>query len=84
MQCVDIFAPGSSITSTWIGGRNSINTISGTSMASPHVCGVMTKIMGFSPDATPADVTAYLRKTYVVPRGSRGSPPPLRSAPATV
>lgn len=32
---VDVFAPGTDITSTWIGGRT--NTISGTSMASPHI-----------------------------------------------
>jgi len=36
--CVDIVAPGQQITSTWI--NNGLSTISGTSMASPHVCGV--------------------------------------------
>ncbi|KAF9087671.1 hypothetical protein BGX27_002883, partial [Mortierella sp. AM989] len=38
--CVAIFAPGVDITSTWIGGTNKTNTISGTSMATPHVVGV--------------------------------------------
>jgi subtilisin family serine protease len=37
-SCVDLYAPGSSITSTWNNGGT--NTISGTSMASPHVAGV--------------------------------------------
>jgi len=37
-SCVDVYAPGSSITSTWSNGGT--NTISGTSMASPHVAGV--------------------------------------------
>ncbi|NEE13451.1 S8 family serine peptidase, partial [Streptomyces sp. SID7499] len=36
---VDIFAPGSSITSSWHTSDSATNTISGTSMASPHVAG---------------------------------------------
>lgn len=44
-SCVDIFGPGSGITSAWINGPNSDNTISGTSMASPHVAGVAAKLM---------------------------------------
>ncbi|KAJ4164615.1 hypothetical protein LMH87_006282 [Akanthomyces muscarius] len=37
-RALDIFAPGTGITSTWIGGRT--NTISGTSMATPHIAGL--------------------------------------------
>jgi subtilisin family serine protease len=38
--CVDVFAPGVRIVSTWIGGASAIDSISGTSMATPHVSGV--------------------------------------------
>ncbi|CAO1616693.1 unnamed protein product [Parajaminaea phylloscopi] len=40
-KCVDTFAPGLNILSTWNTGNTSTNTISGTSMASPHVCGIL-------------------------------------------
>ncbi|KAJ9089626.1 proteinase B [Entomophthora muscae] len=47
-SCVDIFAPGVDITSTWNDGKNSTNTISGTSMASPHVAGVLAYILSMA------------------------------------
>lgn len=43
--CVDILAPGELITSSWIGADNAYNTISGTSMACPHVAGVMAAVL---------------------------------------
>jgi len=54
--CVDIFAPGSTITSAWIGNPNAILTISGTSMASPHLAGVAALILNANPTYTPATV----------------------------
>jgi len=42
--CCQIFAPGTGITAAWIGAPERTNTISGTSMASPHVAGMLAKI----------------------------------------
>jgi cerevisin len=44
-KCVDIFAPGLNILSTWTGGNETSNTISGTSMASPHICGLLAYLL---------------------------------------
>ncbi|GAA5857251.1 hypothetical protein JCM8547_009399 [Rhodosporidiobolus lusitaniae] len=45
-KCVDIFAPGLNIASIWNTGNRSINTISGTSMASPHIAGLAAYLLG--------------------------------------
>jgi cerevisin len=47
-KCVDIFAPGLNILSTWNAGERSTNTISGTSMASPHICGLLAYLLSLA------------------------------------
>ncbi|KAE8352159.1 serine proteinase [Aspergillus coremiiformis] len=48
-KCTDIFAPGLNILSTWIGSKHAVNTISGTSMASPHIAGLLAYFVSLQP-----------------------------------
>lgn len=68
-KCTDIFAPGLNIQSTWIGSKYATNTISGTSMASPHICGLLAYYLSLQPasdsayavaDITPKQLKAHL------------------------
>lgn len=57
-SCIDLFAPGSDITSTWSNGGT--NTISGTSMAAPHVAGAVALYLQAHDDALPGEVASSL------------------------
>jgi len=75
--CVDVFAPGSNILGAWYGSTTATNTISGTSMASPHVAGAVALILGRSSGLTPAQIRTTLnsRATLnVVTSPGTGSP----------
>jgi len=96
-SCVDVFAPGSSITSAWYTSTTASNTISGTSMASPHVAGVAALGLEIAPNASVAQISAWITTTAtpgVVGDAGTGSPnlliysrlstsPPVASAPST-
>jgi serine protease len=59
-DCVDIFAPGSDIESAWDTSPSATNTISGTSMATPHTTGVLALYLEKNPAASPEQVKAAL------------------------
>ncbi|KAF9645403.1 hypothetical protein BDM02DRAFT_3120303 [Thelephora ganbajun] len=69
-ECVDVFAPGLNILSTWIGSETATNTISGTSMASPHTAGLLAYLLSLYPSKSfDPDVSAFV------------SPPVVQSVP---
>ncbi|MFB7760986.1 S8 family peptidase [Streptomyces xiamenensis] len=81
---VDIFAPGTSITAAWNTSDTATNTISGTSMAAPHVAGAAALHLADHPGATPAQVWAALdaaSATGEVTLPGTGSPNKLLQVP---
>lgn len=85
-SCLDIFAPGSDITSSWYTGDTALNTISGTSMATPHVAGLAARVLEALPGSTPAQVANAIVAAATpskVTSAGRGSPNLLAYAAAS-
>ncbi len=75
--CLDLFAPGSSITSAWNTSDTATNTISGTSMASPHAAGAAALVLSANTSWSPQQVRDYLvtnATSGVVTSPGSGSP----------
>ncbi len=76
-SCVDLFAPGSSVTSAWNTGNSATNTLSGTSMSAPHVAGAAAMYLSTKPSASPSQVAQALvsnATTGKVASAGSGSP----------
>lgn len=75
-SCVDIFAPGSQINSSWIGNNTATKILNGTSMATPHVAGVVAEMLQSTPNATPQTISTNLlnQASSNVVKNPSGSP----------
>ncbi|OBT63094.1 hypothetical protein VE03_07470 [Pseudogymnoascus sp. 23342-1-I1] len=62
---LDVFAPGVDVKSAWIGSKSASNTISGTSMATPHVAGLAAYFIGLGGLSSPAAVAAKIQSTAI-------------------
>ena len=75
--CNDIFAPGLNIMSTWIGSKYAVNTISGTSMASPHIAGLLAYMLSLQPSKDSAyalaDITPKKLKANLISIATEGA-----------
>ena len=62
-SCVDMWAPGSQITSAGISGAGSSATMSGTSMATPHVAGLAARLQQARPGMSASQITSLLTQS---------------------
>lgn len=76
-KCNDIFAPGLNILSTWRGSKYATNTISGTSMASPHIAGLLAYFLSLQPSPESAfsvsSITPKQLKENIIAVATEGS-----------
>jgi len=73
-SCLTVFAPGQSITSDWIGSNTAINTISGTSMASPLVAGAAALLWSQNPSWSASTLRTNLANQFL--KNQVGNPGP--------
>ncbi|KAI0053575.1 peptidase 1 [Auriscalpium vulgare] len=76
---VDIFAPGVTIMSDWIGSTTATNILSGTSMSTPHVSGLIATLITQTTNLTPASMAVKIKSLAI--KGRMGGLPPALNTP---